>query len=78
MLSGSIKKTIRQSLALYHNACKQIKVLCTFILRDISEYMIKHVDVKYLGLAINDMILQVIRIVWLPLYIKFVKSYSNA
>ena len=59
MLSGSIQKKIRQSLALYHNACKQIKVLCTFILRDISEYMIKHVDVKYLGLAINDMILQV-------------------
>ena len=35
-----------------------------------SEYMSKHVEVKCLGLAINDMNLQAIRILWLPLYIK--------
>ena len=55
---------------MYHNACKQIQVLCTFELHIMSEYMNKHVEVKYLGLAINAMILQAIRIVWLPLYIK--------
>ena len=41
-----------------------------FKLHIMSEYMSKHVEVKCLGLAINDMNLQAIRILWLPLYIK--------
>ena len=44
----------------------------TFKLHIMSGYMSKHVEVKYVGLAINDMSLQVsawlrIRIVWFPL-----------
>ena len=48
-----------------------------FKLQIITGYIDKHVEVKYLGLAINALILQANRIVWLPLYINVLKSYLN-
>ena len=50
-----------------------------FKLHIITGYIDKHVEVKYLGLPINALILQASenRIVWLPLYINVLKSYLN-